>query len=161
MMAILALVDVLASGGEVPAQHFVRVGNSRVGLVYDLAAGTFDVIDPRSGRVIIRGARTELESWSSTDKDFMRTATISATTDELGTGQTLLVKCTRPDAPTLLAEFTVHGKDDSAIVLRAGLINTGVTALRVHVFRPLAGGAIAPESGWTDVRTLNGDSGCI
>jgi hypothetical protein len=114
---------------------------------FDLRTGTFNVT--AGGTLAISNAHAVVESWSSTDPGYQRKIT----------GQSdsrLMIECSRPDAPTLLLEFTQHPE---FVELRTGLKNTTDKPVRIKTFQPLTGGVVFPGAGGTDVRTLNGPSG--
>ncbi len=142
------------------ASRLATLQNGAVKVEFHLDSGTFDVKDLASGRLAIQGAHVEAGDWSSLDTGSVRTFTITAISDELGQGTCLEVQCARPGAPTLLAQFILHGKTNSYVVLKTGLDNTTGSAIRIKKFRPLAHGAVFPGSDWSEVRSLNGDSSC-
>jgi hypothetical protein len=137
-----------------------RLQNRRVGVVFDLARGTYDLLDAASGQAVVKGARAEVAQWASDDPAYDRTARTSEVRDELGSGHSLTVECAAAGKPSLLLEFRIYGEERGYVVLRSGWKNTGAEAFRVKDFRPLAGGAVFPGGGWSDVRTLTSNSGC-
>jgi hypothetical protein len=136
------------------------IENERVRVEFNPTAGTFDLIDLTSRQPFIQGGRARVESWCSDETHCLRATKVSDISDELGKGRRLTVTCAWSNGPALIAEFTLHGAQDSAVVLRAGLDNRTGAPLRIKEFHPLADGVILPGAEWTDVRSLNGDSAC-
>jgi hypothetical protein len=136
------------------------IQNDRVKIVYHLDAGTYDLIELPSDRMLVSAAHSEVEKWSSTDSNLVRTAKISTVKDELGTAKKLVIKCSSPDFPTLITELDVHGRTNSFVTLRQGLANTTAQPIRIKEFYPMSGGTLFPGEPWTDIRSLNGDSAC-
>lgn len=139
--------------------RFASLENERVRIRFDLQAGTYDLMDRPSGAVAIQGAYAELEGFSTREEGVTRQATPGEFKDELGSGQSLIVECVRPDALTLLLEFRLY-PSRPFIVLRMGVRNPTDQALRINQFKPLAGGEVFPAGGAkTDFRTLDDPSG--
>ena len=143
-----------------PGKSLAAIENSRVRVAYDLTAGTFDVVDKLSSEAVVQGGHADIAGWSSRETNLVRKARLTTAVDELGKVRCLAIECTAPDQPTLLAEFRLHGETNSFVVLRTGIRNTTSRPIRVKSFHPLADGRIFPGSGWSEVRTLNGDSSC-
>jgi hypothetical protein len=159
-LAFLAPALLFAQAAGSGPKRVTAIQNDAVRLVYDLGAGTFDLLERPSNRIIIHAAHSQIGEWSTADSNCTRTAKISKVTDELGAGTQLMVKCSRPGAPVLLTEFNVYGSSNTFVTLRMGLENTAPAPVRVHQFYPLNGGLLFPAGDWTDVRSLNGDSAC-
>ena len=157
---LLSPLSLPAANTILDQESVAAIQNNRVKVAYDLDAGTFDLIELPSGRTVISSAHSEIEQWNSTDSNLVRTAEISGATDELGAAKRLVVKCSRPDTPTLITEFNVYGDTNTFVTLRTGLENTTAKPERVKEFYPLNGGIIFPGEKWTDIRSLNGDSAC-
>jgi len=139
--------------------RFAFLENERVQIRFDLRAGTYDLTDRETGAGAIQGAYAELEEFSTRDEGLIRQAVSGVSEDELGSGRSLTVECTRPGAPTLLLEFRLY-PNHSFLVLRMGVRNVTDQALRINQFKPLAGGDVFPEGGAkTDFRTLDDPSG--
>ena len=91
---------------------------------FDLKTGTYSLSMPPAAAPAIRNARATVEGWASTDPGYQRR--IAEQTKER-----LLVECARPDAPTLLIEFTLH---PSFVELRAGFKNTTGQPVRIRKY---------------------------
>jgi hypothetical protein len=121
--------------------------NQSARLAFDLQTGTYSLAMGKT--VAIRNAFATVEGWSSADPACQRKIT-SRSRDRF------TVECTRPDAPTLLLEFTMH---PAFLELRAGIRNTTAAPIRIRKFEPLSGGLVFPDDGWSDIRTLDAPSG--
>jgi hypothetical protein len=132
---------------SVVVAHAQTLQNESTRLAFDVAAGTYSLMT--GSALAISNAHAAVEGWSSADAGYQRKITAQ---DK----DRLLVECSRPDAPTLLLEFTLH---PGFLELRGGLRNTTGRPVRIKKFEPLAGGAVFPGEGWTDVRTLDAPSG--
>ncbi len=142
---ILLLVPLAASH----AADAQPLWNTNVSVDFNLKTGTYSVAMAARNAPAIRNAYATVEGWSSTDAGYRRR--IAKQTDER-----LVVECARPDAPTLLLEFTLH---PAFVELRTGLKNTTAKPVRIKTMRPLTGGIVFPGENWTDVRTLDAPSG--
>jgi len=150
----------VASGDSGANAQIARLRNDRVGVAFDLARGTYDLVDVASGQAVVKGARAEVAEWVSSDASYTRTAKTGRISDELGKGRSLTVECAAAGKPSLLLEFRVYDGNEPFTVLRGGWKNTGREPLSVKEFRPLAGGSVFPGGAWSDVRTLTSNSGC-
>jgi hypothetical protein len=136
------------------------IENARVRVAYDLATGTFDVVDKLSSQVVVQSGHADIEGWSDRETNRVRRARITNGMDELGKARRLAIESAALGQPTLLMEFSLHGETNSFVVLRTGIKNVTSKPIRVKVFHPLTEGRIFPGGGWSEVRTLNGDSAC-
>jgi hypothetical protein len=98
-------------------RNTARLHNGRVGVVFDLVHGTYDLNDAESGQPVVRGAHAEVAQWTTDDAACTRTASTNAISDELGKGRCLLVECTATGKPSILIEFRVYD-GASFVVLR-------------------------------------------
>ena len=114
---------------------------------FDLQTGTYSLM--AGNTLAIRNARATVEGWASTDAGYQRKITGKS-------NERLSIECARPDAPTLLLEFTLH---PSFVELRTGLKNTTDKPVRIKKMWPLTGGVVFPGENWTDVHTLDAPSG--
>ncbi|MCX6928378.1 MAG: hypothetical protein NT154_34990, partial [Verrucomicrobia bacterium] len=159
--ALAVLCFALAPAASVAVENRVAaIENSRVRVAYHLTTGTFDVVDRLTSEAIIQGGHTDIAGWSDRATNRVRKARSTTGVDELGRARRLVIESVASGQPTLLAEFSLNGETNTFVVLRAGLKNTTSTPIRVKSFQPLADGRIFPGSGWSEVRTLNGDSSC-
>ncbi len=145
--------------GAEPAveKDMARLQNDRVGVAFDLANGTYDLLDAKSGTAAVKGAYAEVGEWATKDAAYKRTAKTSDISDELGKGRSLTVACAAAGKPSLLLEFRVYD-NKPFVALRGGWKNTSAAPLRVNDFRPLTGGAVFAGGRWSDVRTLTSNT---
>jgi hypothetical protein len=113
---------------------------------FDLQTGTYNLTTGQTRA--ITNAHAAVEGWSSNDSGYQRRITSKSRNQ-------LSIECARPDAPTLLLEFTLHPR---FVELRTGLKNTTPQPIRIRKFWPLTGGVVFPGENWTDVRTLDAPS---
>jgi hypothetical protein len=148
----------LAYPSETAAEKNVaRLANDQVGVAFDLARGTYDLLDVKSNKPAVQGAHAEVAGWATKDAAYQRTAKTADISDELGKGRSLTVECAAAGKPSLLLEFRIYdGKP--FIALRGGWKNTSSEPLRVNDFRPLTGGAVFAGGRWSDVRTLTSNT---
>ncbi len=154
---LIVLSDVwLTPQAQTESENVARLQNTRVGVVFDLLHGTYDLVDTATGQMGIQGAHAEIAQWNSTDIAYTRKAQTANVASELSRGGSLTVECVAVGKPLLLLEFTLH---PSFVELRVGLKNTTAEPVRIRQFKPLAGGVVFPGSVWSDVRTLDAPSG--
>lgn len=139
----------LVSLAHAEPANTVRIQNQRVGVVFDLSQGTYDLLDAPTGQVAIHGAHAAVEGWSFADADAQRHVIRH-------NSNRLVVDSCRTNGPTLRLEFTLH---PGFVELRGGLVNTTRAPLRIKTMTPLGGGLVFPGANWTEIRTLNAPSG--
>ena len=104
-----------ASETDLDQKEIATIQNDVVKITYHLDAGTYDLIDLSSGRTLISAAHSEIEKWSSTDVNLVRSAEILTDNNELGVAKRLLVKCSGSNSPTLITELDVQGRTNSLL----------------------------------------------
>ena len=159
-MKSLGMVCLLAAGCLTDGANaeVAKIENAAVGVSFDLARGTYDIADKKTGELCIREAHADVGGWATSDAAYVRTARKGKASDELGEAQTLSVECAAEGKPSLLLEFRMYD-DASPIVLRSGWKNTGKEAMCVKQFRPMVGGTAFDGGDWSELRTLTSQSG--
>jgi hypothetical protein len=132
---------------QIIAVNLMLASAAFAGIDFDLHTGSYNL--SAGNTIAISNAHATVEGWSSTDAGYRRKIT-SKSRDRL------TVECARPDAPTLLLEFTQHPE---YVELRTGLKNTTDKPVRIKAFQPMTGGNVFPGAEWSDVRTLDAPSG--
>lgn len=75
--------------------------------------------------------------------------------DAFGSGQTLVVSSAQEAFPSIVTTFTLY-ENQEFLVLGGGVYNPQPYAIRMSVFRPLAGVDLFPDLEIADPQTLNG-----
>ena len=135
------------------------IENRMVQVNYDLTSGTYSATDKKSGRIIISGAASKLNDFSSNAPGTVHACKSEPLGDALGMGRSLLVSSAVPGGPTLLLRISLY-EEFGFIALAAGLENTTDKAIQLRRISPLQAGT---AFGGFDVQslysTLDGDSG--
>ncbi len=121
----------------------------------DTAKGTYTIVRTQDGKTWIKDAALVMESWSSTDPAYK----CEVSTSENDGRQTLTLRCSGGDAPTLRLDLTLDRNEPGALVLRAGLTNNTKTAIRVEHFLPMSKGILGGGKPLTGARVLTSGSG--
>ena len=158
-VAILVASTTFASPPVTVTRHgsSASIQNGLVRVDYDLARGTFSLIDERHGGLKVVGARSRWGSDTSDDARMRRTSDSRSIQDALGSGMALRIACRRKGGPSYLLDLALY-KGSGRIVLECGVKNGG-TPLRVLEFQPLAGGRLISAHGIDQAKTLDGVSG--
>jgi len=157
-LRILSAIAILVSlSAPLLAARTAVLDNGLVCVTFHLDTGAYD-IKMDKGVTVVSGARASMNGASSADAGYERTARMEPLADDIGTGRRMIVTCVRPNDPSLLIEFREY-TSSSRVVIREGISNVTGDSIRVHSLHPLAGGRLLPGTAWSDVKTLNGDSG--
>ncbi|MCX6877933.1 MAG: hypothetical protein NTW21_29580 [Verrucomicrobia bacterium] len=161
--AALALLSVSntsrAATSAIKDGNVVVLQNEQMRVAYDLASGTYSACSRTDKSSNITGACLRIDEFSSDAAGLTRTWESARITDELGTGQKLLIKASGPGKPDLLLEIALYD-DRSFLALCGGLKNTLGQSLSVKEINPLhLAKAFDGVSGKADLRMLNGPGG--
>lgn len=141
--------------------RWVAIQNRQVGVVFDLVAGTYDVIDRRTGEIGVAGAHAEVNRLATNAPGLKATWSGSAVRDALGKGMALRISAVEPRETAILFEVKLY-EGSGFVSLCAGLDNRTGGPARLMDYRPMAGGVVFPAvKSWSNCKTLNGPSGAL
>lgn len=108
--------------------------------------------------------RTEIGDWSFENRVDQyplskMTTSIEDTDNKIGKGQSMVVKCERAGAPTVMLMITLY-ENKKFVTLQCGIENTTEHTYKLREFHPLSGaGVFESLKGKKEMRTLDGLSG--
>ena len=142
---------------EVREQHqVVSLANAAVRVNYDLAKGTYSASDLKRGKIIISGAVTKLDNWSSAGA--VNTYGVEPLGDALGLGKSVLITSAVAGGPKLLLRISLYD-EGGCIAFAAGLENTTSEVIQLKDITPLEGTAFAGFDLQNAFSLLDGFSG--
>lgn len=135
------------------------IENSLVRVAYDLDQGTYRAFDKRRDRLILSGAGSRVDGFTTPAPGTQRTAVEEPLADALGRGRSVLVSSAAPGGPTLLLRISLYD-DTGFLALSAGVENTTDKVLQVKELCPLdSATALAGCDTLNRYSTLDGFSG--
>jgi len=138
----------------------VTIENALTSVAYDLHTGKYSAIDKKDDKSCVEDAFFTANDLSSTAGTWTRTWEEHSLKDDLGFGKNLRITCAASGSPNLILDISLY-KDKSFVVLSAGMDNQTGNAVVVKDIRPLTGARTFADIGTkSDLRTLNGTSGC-
>lgn len=151
--AVHAHVRVAESG------HGLTIENEKVRFTYDLSEGTYATIDKRDEAICIQDGYLQIDDVTTHTPGFEHAWESRTVSDELGKGQSILIKSSKPGQATLLLEVTLYD-NQPCVVFCGGIENTTSRSLQLKLIKPMAEGTLFKGFDMSrNFRLLDGNGG--
>jgi len=135
---VLSLAAIANADVEVSeSNNAVIIENEAIKFVYDLSGGSYDAIDKRNSSVCIKGGYFQINDLTTLMPGFVHTWKSRAIADELGKGQVLSIKSSKPGEVSLLFEVALY-EGRGCIVFGGGIENSTGEPVRLKLMKPIA-----------------------
>jgi len=157
----ITLVSLIAAGvacspadkGQVPqisqSGRVVVLQNEWIHFAFDLARGTYLILDKKSGEVAVSNAGLKINEWGSDERDVRRTWAQRTVQDELGKGLALDLSFDADNRPNLFFTFILY-ENRGLISAEAGIENTTDKPVRLKEIHVIADGLIYDKVDMTE-----------
>ncbi len=115
--------------------------NELVSLEFNLAAGTYRILNISANTIPVKDAILKINSWTSDAENHRITWEKQSVSDTLGKGAAMVLKIEAPNQPGMIFRFTLY-EHQGFLTVSGGIDNTTGQSLRVKEIHALAGGKV-------------------
>jgi len=159
LFAVLFTTTVHAHVRIVESGQSLAIENENVRFVYSLSQGTYVATDKRDDTICIQDGHLQIDDATTNTPGFKHAWESRTVSDELGKGESILIKSSRSGQAMLLFEVTLY-ENRPYIVLGGGIENTTSRPVQLKLIKPIAEGTLFKGLDMTrNFRLLDGNGG--